>query len=315
MLRHLLRTSDLTPGDLARLLDLAAAFKAEPHRAPERLRGETVVLYFDKPSTRTRISFETAVARLGGTPIGVGRGDLQLGRGETIEDTARTLSRYARSFVVRTYAHSDVERFAAAASIPVINALTDAHHPCQSLADLLTLRERHGALRGLRIAYVGAGNNVVHSLLEAAALAGTTLSVATPEGYPPDPAVVARAEQLARSTGARVEVGRDPREAVRDAHAVYTDAWVSMGDPESERAARRVALRPYQVNDTLLAAAAPDAIFLHCLPEHRGEEVTAEVVDGPRSQVFEQAENRLHTAVAVLWALLEGVLEGAPCAS
>ena len=315
MLRHLLRTSDLRPADLERLLSLAAEFKRAPYRARERLRNETIVLYFNKPSTRTRISFETAVARLGGTPIGVGPADLQLGRGETIEDTAGVLSRYARAFVIRTYAHADVERFAAASAIPVVNALTDAHHPCQSLADLLTLRERKGDLAGRKLAYVGAGNNVTHSLLEAAALAGLHLSVATPAEYAPDPAIVARAQELARATGARLEVSVDPRAAVRDADAVYTDAWLSMGDPESERAARLARLAPFQVDARLMSAAHPDAIFMHCLPDHRGEEVSAEVVDGPRSVVFDQAENRLHTAVAVLSALLDGALEGSACGS
>jgi ornithine carbamoyltransferase len=309
-LRHLLRSADLAPSDLARLLDAADAFRREPYRARERLRSESVVLYFNKPSTRTRISFETAVARLGGTPIGVGPHDLQLGRGETIEDTARVMSRYARAFVIRTFAHAEVERFAAAASIPVVNALTDAHHPCQSLADLMTLREKRGDLRRVRLAYVGAGNNVVHSLLEAAALAGMQIAVATPARYAPDPAIVANARVLARASGAALELGDDPEAAVRGADAVYTDAWLSMGDPESERAERFAALRPYQVDARLFAAARADAIFLHCLPDHRGEEVTAEVVDGPRSVIFDQAENRLHTSVALLAALLDGALDG-----
>ena len=315
MLRHLLRTADLTPTDLARILDIASLFKRDPYRARERLRNETVVLYFNKPSTRTRISFETAVARLGATPIGVGPHDLQLGRGETIEDTARVISRYSVAFVIRTYAHADIERFAAAASIPVVNALSDAHHPCQSLADLLTLREHRGGRRGSKLAYVGAGNNVSHSLLEACALAGVHISVATPPSLAPDAAVVAAARRLARSTGAVLEVGVDPEAAVREADAVYTDAWLSMGDPESERACRIELLQPYQVNAALMAHARDDAIFMHCLPDHRGEEVSSEVVDGPRSVVFAQAENRLHTAVALLSALLDGELEGAPCES
>jgi ornithine carbamoyltransferase len=315
MLRHLLRTSDLGTADLERVLALAAEFKREPYRARERLRNETVVLYFNKPSTRTRISFETAVARLGGTPIGVGPADLQLGRGETIEDTAGVMSRYARAFVIRTYAHADVEHFAGASTIPVVNALTDAHHPCQSLADLLTLREKKGELAGRKLAYVGAGNNVTHSLLEAAALAGLRVSVATPAEYACDPVIVSRAREIADVTGAVIEVGVDPRAAVRDADAVYTDAWLSMGDPESERAQRLARLEPYQVNARLMSGARPDAIFMHCLPDHRGEEVTAEVVDGTHSVVFDQAENRLHTAVAVLSALLDGVLEGSACAS
>jgi len=311
MLRHLLRTSDLSPADLTRLLDRADAFKRDPYRARERLRSETVVLYFNKPSTRTRISFETAVARLGGTPLGVGPNDLQLGRGETIEDTARVVGRYARAFVIRTFSHADVERFAAACSIPVVNALSDAHHPCQSLADLMTLREKRGDLRTLRVAYVGAGNNVVHSLLEAAALAGMQLAVATPRRWAPDPGVVANALRLAGASGAAIELGEDPHAAVRGADAIYTDAWLSMGDPDSERAERLALLAPYQVNAALFAGARADAIFLHCLPDHRGEEVTAEVADGPRSVIFDQAENRLHTSVALLSALLDGALEGA----
>jgi ornithine carbamoyltransferase len=309
-LPHLLRTSDLSPDDLTWLLDSATAFKRAPHQARDLLRSETVVLYFNKPSTRTRVSFETAVVRLGGTPIGVGPGDLQLGRGETIEDTARVASRYARAFVIRTFAHADVERFAAASTIPVVNALTDAHHPCQSLADLLTLREHRGDLRRVRLAYVGAGNNVVHSLLEAAALAGMQLAVATPERFPPDRQVVAEAQRIARRTGASLEIGADPAAAVRGADAVYTDAWLSMGDPEAERAERLAQLAPYQVNAALFALARPDALFLHCLPDHRGEEVTPEVVDGPRSVIFDQAENRLHTAVALLSALLDRTLSG-----
>ena len=305
MIDHLLRIADLSADDLNALLALAASFKADPYLHRRFLANETVVLYFNKPSTRTRISFETAVVRLGGVPIGIGPSDLQLGRGETIEDTARVVSRYARAFVIRTFADDDVARFAASSSIPVINALTDLHHPCQALADLLTLREKCRDLSRVRLAYVGDGNNVAHSLIEAAALAGMSLHVATPAAFAPDPAIVAAARARACDTGATIEIGEDPVAAVRGADAIYTDVWVSMGDPESERAARFAALAPYQVNAALLAHAKPDAIFLHCLPDHRGEEVTAEVVDGPRSVVFDQAENRLHTAIAVLYALVE----------
>lgn len=305
MTEHLLRIADLSPAGLDELLALATTFKADPYAHRRFLANETVVLYFNKPSTRTRISFETAVVRLGGVPIAIGPADLQLGRGETIEDTARVVSRYARAFVIRTFADADVARFAAAATIPVINALTDLHHPCQALADLMTLREKCGDLRGVRLAYVGDGNNVAHSLIEAAALAGMSLQVATPAAYAPDPGVVADARLRARETGAVIGIGEDPVAAVRDADAIYTDVWVSMGDPEAQRAARFAALAPYQVNTALFAHAKPDAIFLHCLPDHRGEEVAAEVVDGPRSVVFDQAENRLHTAVAVLYALVE----------
>ena len=307
-MKDLLRTADLSAVDFRLLLDIAAEFKRDPRRQRDYLRNEAVVLYFNKPSTRTRISFETAVARLGATPVSVGASDLQLGRGETIEDTALVISRYARAFVIRTFADDDVRRFASAASIPVVNALTDGHHPCQSVADLLTLREQKGALDGLKIAYVGDGNNVAHSLMEAAALCGCSVAVATPEGYRPDPAIVEHARGLGP---AEIAVTGDPAEAVRGADAVYTDVWLSMGDPEKERKKRLDALRPYRVDEALMAGAKPDAVFLHCLPAHRGEEVSAAVMDGPRSVVFDQAENRLHTAVAILFALLEGRIEGA----
>jgi ornithine carbamoyltransferase len=303
MPRHLLRTLDLGPAELARLLDLAAHLKAAPLARAELLRNQSVVLYFNKPSTRTRISFETAIARLGGTPIAVGAAELQLGRGETIEDTARTIARYARAFVIRTYSDADVARFAAASAIPVINALTDRHHPCQSLADLMTLRERYGSLRGIRLAYVGDGDNVCHSLIEAAALAGIALTVACPKPYAPAADIVADAQAMARRTGAAIAIGDDPAAAVVGAQAVYTDTWMSMNVPESDRAARLAAFAPFQVNAALMARARSDAIFMHCLPDHRGEEVTAEVVDGPQSVVFDQAENRLHTAAALLAAL------------
>ena len=303
MPRHLLRTLDLGPAELERLLDLAAHLKSDPFARADLLRNQSVVLYFNKPSTRTRISFETAIARLGGTPITVGATELQLGRGETIEDTARTIARYARAFVIRTYSDADVARFAAASSIPVVNALTDRHHPCQSLADLMTLRERRGSLKGCRLAFVGDGDNVCHSLIEAAALAGMALAVACPEGYTPAADIVADAQTMARRTGASIAIGNDPAAAVAGAEAVYTDTWMSMNVPEAERATRLKTFAPFQVNAALMARARPDAIFMHCLPDHRGEEVSAEVVDGPQAVVFDQAENRLHTAAALLTAL------------
>lgn len=305
-MKDLLATSDLSLADLRLLLDLAARFKRRPYQHRSELQNETVVLFFDKPSTRTRISLATAVARLGGVPLVVGPDELQLGRGETIEDTARTMSRYARVFVARTYRDDDVRRFAAAATIPVVNALTDGHHPLQSLADLLTLSERFEDPARVELAWVGDGNNVCHSLMEAMAIVGGTMRVATPVGYEPDPMVVA----TARARGGTIELVHDPREAVRDAHAVYTDTWLSMGDPPSQREARLRAFGPYQVDEALMSRARPGALFMHCLPDHRGEEVTAEVVDGPRSIVFEQAENRLHTAIAVLYALVEERLSG-----
>ena len=286
--RDLLRISDLQAPSLAALLDLAAVMKSRPHGFVEALRGDTVVCFFEKPSTRTRVSFAAAAERLGMFPLLIRPDELQLGRGETIEDTARTLSGYAQAIVVRTYGQEVVEQLAAAAAVPVINALTDEHHPCQALADLLTLRELFGSLEGLKVAYVGSGSNVASSLAEAGALTGTRVVVACPPGY--EPRVDA-------------EIVRDPREAVAGAHAVYTDVWVSMGE-EADREERLSELEPYRVDAALMAAARDDAVFMHCLPAHRGEEVTADVIDGPRSVVWQQAENRLPTEEALLLALV-----------
>jgi len=308
-MKDLLRTADLSAADVALLIGFAGKSKDDPHGFRRILEGETAVLYFNKPSTRTRLSFETAVVRLGGTPIMVGPDDLQLGRGETIEDTARVMSRYARAVTIRTFADEDVRRFAAAAAIPVVNALTDSHHPCQSIADLVTLRQYCGDFRDITLAYVGDGNNVAHSLIEAAAIVGMDLRIATPAAYAPDAGVLAAAQARA-GTRASIAWMDDPAAAVAGADAVYTDAWVSMGDAEDERAARLEAFAPFQVDEALMARARPEAVFMHCLPDHRGEEVTAAVVDGPRSVVFEQAENRLHAAVAILYALLAGRLLG-----
>lgn len=309
-MKDLLRTADLSVADVARVLGYAERSKDDPYGFRHILEGDTAVLYFNKPSTRTRLSLETAVARLGGTPIMVGPNDLQLGRGETIEDTAQVMSRYARAITIRTYSDDEVRRFAEAASVPVINALTDGHHPCQSLADLQTLTQRFGRLGDVVLAYVGDGNNVAHSLLEAAAIVGMEMRLATPPGYEPDAEIVAAAQARAARTGAQLVITTDPRAAVDGVHAIYTDTWVSMGDPDEERETRLRAFAPYQVNDDLMACARPEAIFMHCLPDHRGEEVTAEVVDGPTSVVFDQAENRLHTAVGILYALLAGRIEG-----
>lgn len=309
-MKDLLKTSDLSTEDFAYLLRRSAKFKANPSSRRETLSGETVCLYFSKSSTRTRISFETAVARLGGVPLFLNGNDLQLGRGETIEDTARVISRYSRAFVIRTFLDSDVERFARAASIPVINALTDGHHPCQSLADLLTLAEHKGALDRLKVAYLGDGNNVAVSLMQAAALVGMDFAVAAPAGYQIPDELFVPAREMGKRTGAQITLTADPAEALRDADAVYTDVWLSMGHSDSEKAARHAALSPYQVNERAMQLAKPDAIFLHCLPAHRGEEVSAAVADGVQSAIFDQAENRLWTAMAVLYALLEGKLGG-----
>lgn len=287
--RHLLRISDLDATAITALLDLAEVMKTRPHGFIEALRGDTLVCFFEKPSTRTRVSFAAAAERLGMLPLLIRPDELQLGRGETIEDTARTLSGYAAAIAARTFAQETVDRLADASNAPVINALTDEHHPCQALADLLTLRERFGRLEGLRVAYVGAGNNVATSLLEAGTLAEMDVVLACPPGY--------------ELTVTEAHVVTDPLEAVAGADAVYTDVWVSMGE-DAERDARLSAFEPYRVDAPLMAAARADAIFMHCLPAHRGEEVTAEVIDGLQSVVWQQAENRLPTEEALLFALI-----------
>ena len=286
--RHYLRVSDLDAAGLEAALDLAAHMKQRPHGFVEALRGDTLVCFFEKPSTRTRISFAAAAERLGMLPIVLGTQDLQLGRGETLEDTTRTIAGYAAAIIVRAFAQSTVDRMAAVSRVPVINALTDEHHPCQALADMLTLREIFGRLEGLKIAYVGDGNNVARSLSEAGTLAGVEVVVAAPRGY---------SNNLPGAT-----VLDDPAAAVEGAHAVYTDVWVSMGE-EAEREKRMVVFRPYQVTEELMARARSDAVFMHCLPAHRGEEVAAEVIDGLHSVVWRQAENRLPTEEAILFAL------------
>jgi ornithine carbamoyltransferase len=300
-----LRVSDIDAGQLAGLLDLAAELKARPRESVELLRGESMISYFEKPSTRTRVSFAAAAERLGMNALAVRRDELQLGRGEPIGDTGRVLSSYVVAIAIRTFAQQTVEELAAASTVPVINALSDTHHPCQALADLLTVRERFGQLHGLRLAYVGDGNNVAHSLLEAGALAGMTVAVASPPGYRPDDEVVETAKRLAQASGAVIELHERPEQAVEGANAVYTDVWVSMGE-EAERERRLRDLAAYQVNSALMARAKPDAIFMHCLPAHRGQEVTADVIDGPQSAVWEQAANRLPTEQALLAVLVSG---------
>jgi ornithine carbamoyltransferase len=299
---HLLTLGGLDPAGLESLIALAAELKADPTAHAGALGGRSVLLHFTKPSTRTRVSFEAAVVRLGGHPIFAGPDQLQLGRGEPIADTARVISRYCAAIVIRTHAHADVEEFAWWSSVPVVNALTDTHHPCQALADLLTLHEHFGSLAGLEIAYVGDGNNVAHSLIEACVLSGAHVRLACPEGYRPHADVLAWATAVAAETGGSVRVLDDPAEAVAGAHAVYTDVFVSMGE-EDVREAKLAVLGRYQVDETLMARARPDAVFMHCLPAHRGEEVTDGVLEGPQSVVFDQAENRLHTAAAVLVTL------------
>jgi ornithine carbamoyltransferase len=303
--RDLLRLSDLNREQLEHLLDLAAEMKAAPHGWREAQPGKVLACYFSKPSTRTRVSLEAAAYRLGMLPIMLRPDELQLGRGEPITDTGRVLAGYVDAIAIRTFAQSDVDVLAAAAGVPVVNALTDLHHPCQALADLLTLREHYGRLEGLKLAYVGDGNNVLNSLLEAASLAGMELIAATPAGYRPDEGIFAGAQYNASLHGHSVRVVTDPFEAVDGAHAVYTDVWVSMGD-EAERQQRLDALSGFQVTPELMFNARPDAAFMHCLPAHRGQEVSGDVIDGPQSVVFQQAANRLPTEQALIHTLIEG---------
>jgi len=303
--RDLLSLHDFTPQEILHILDFADELKqkqkrGEPH---ELLRGKTLAMIFQKSSTRTRVSFEVGMFQLGGHALCLNAGDLQLGRGESIADTGRVLGRYVDGIMIRTFAQSDVEELAEHSPVPVINGLTDLHHPCQILADLQTIREHKGRLAGLKLAWVGDGNNVCHSMLYGCAKTGMHISVATPEGYQPNPEIVDAARRDAFETGATVTITTDPAEAVSGADVVVTDVWASMGQ-ESEQQVRMKKFAPYQVNAALVARAAPDYIFLHCLPAHRGEEVTAEIIDGPHSVVLDEAENRLHVQKAVMALLM-----------
>ena len=288
--RDFLTGEELGAFELSKLLDLAAELKSDRGTSEKPLAGRSIGLVFVKPSTRTRISFEVGVAELGATPIVLRGDELQLSRGESPGDTGRVLSRFLDAIAIRSGSHEEVAELAAAAEVPVVNALTPLHHPCQALADLQTLRERRGDLHGLRLAYVGDGNNVARSLAIASELAGVELTVAAPDGY-----------QLEEGHGVRLT--DDPRDAVSGADAIYTDVWVSMGD-EAEAERRRADLTPYRVDADLLGAAADDAIVLHCLPAHPGEEISADVLYGPQSAVWDQAENRLHAQKALLLTLL-----------
>ena len=287
--------SDLSREEILRLLDSADAFRARRggHGAP--LQGKSLAMIFEKPSTRTRVSLEVAASELGAHPLYLSAGELQLGRGETIADTARVLSRYVAGITARVYSHSTVEQLAAHASVPVINALSDWEHPLQILADLQTIRQRFSRLEGLKLAWIGDGNNVCHSLILAAAILGLEIVVASPPGYQPKPEVLEQARRL----GGRPAVVVEPAEAARDADVLITDTWVSMGD-EGEEAERLRVFGRYQINSDLMSLASPDSIALHCLPAHRGQEITDEVMDGPQSAVFDEAENRLHTSKAVM---------------
>ncbi len=301
--RDFLTLDDLTVEEMENLLSLSAEVKAYPGIFRHALQGQSVALVFEKPSLRTRVTFEVGIAQLGGHSVYLAPADIGLGKREPVRDVARNLSRWVNGLVVRTFGHKILEEMAASARIPVINALSDLLHPCQALADALTLQEHRGRLPGLRLAYVGDGNNVAHSLIHAAARTGIHLTLATPPGYEPNPVILEQGCQVAVATGAVIRVVNDPAEAVHNADAVYTDVWASMGQ-EAEAGERRRIFAPFQVNSNLMALAKPDVLFLHCLPAHRGEEVTEEVLEGPRSVVLDQAENRLHTSKAVLLALL-----------
>jgi ornithine carbamoyltransferase len=300
--------SDRLPALLTEAARLKAVRRSGPRATP--LLGRHIALIFEKPSTRTRTSFEVGIGDLGGHAIYLSKSDLQLGRGETIGDTARVLSRYCDGIVYRAFRHADEVELARTATIPVINALDDREHPCQIVADLLTMHERwSGAFRGKRLAWIGDGNNVLHSLLLGAAAVGLDLTSATPKAYGPDPTIVAAAQALAQRSGAHLRFVEDPTDAARGADALYTDVWVSMGD-EAEAAERTRAFQGYQINAALLAAAAPTAFVLHDLPAHRGQEITDEVLDGPRSAAWDQAENRLHAQKAILEMLLPPAASG-----
>lgn len=299
-MQHLLSLADCSSTEVRGLLALATHVKREPQHFRAELLGKKLAMIFMKPSTRTRVSFEVGMIELGGHPVVLSGREMQLGRGETFADMSRVLARFVDGIMARVFAHGDLEEMTAG-GIPVINGLSDLFHPCQALADVQVLIERKGTAEGVELAYVGDGNNVLHSLLHIAAHVGLVMRVATPPGYEPDPGVLQRAREL----GARVTLTNDPEEAVSGADAVYTDVWASMGQ-EEEAQERQLIFAPFQVNLSLFERAKPDAIFLHCLPAHRGEEVTSEVVDHLRSAVYDQAENRLHAQKAVLLHLLGG---------
>ncbi len=303
MKRDYLSVDDLSSQELADVLELSARVKADPDAHADALAGRSAALIFEKASTRTRVSFEVGVFELGGHPLVLSTSDLQLGRGETIEDTGRVLSRYVDVIVLRTFEQERLEVLAAASSVPVVNSLSDFEHPCQALADLLTIKERSGSLQGLTLSYLGDGNNVVHSLLLAGAKAGMQVRVATPPGFEPIPQVVHHASEIAAATGGGVQVLTDPKAAVAGADVLYTDVWASMGQ-EAEADNRALVFPSFQINEELVGLASSEAIVLHCLPAHRGQEITDAVIDGSHSAVWDQAENRLHTQKALLLFLL-----------
>jgi len=311
-MKDLLRTQDLSRDDVELLLETAAAFAEDPLRSKSALANKSVAIYMTKPSTRTRLSSETAVAHLGGTPIFIRGDELQLGRGETIADTAKIISGYCSALIIRTFAQADVDELGAHASIPVINALTDDDHPTQLLADWLTIRENFGKdIAGRKFVYLGDGNNMSHAWLIMGAIMGAHVVAATPTGkWAPNPKVVEIAKTIAAKSGGKVEVVHDPESASKDASVLYTDAWMSMGDSESERDEKVLALSPFAVTENLFSLTNKDSIFMHCLPAHRGEEVEASVIDGPRSVIWREAYHRRTTIQSLLFHLTKGDLKG-----
>jgi ornithine carbamoyltransferase len=311
-MKDLLRTEHLSRADVELLLSTAAEFAENPLRSQTALANKTVAIYMTKPSTRTRLASETAVAHLGGTPIFIRGDELQLGRGETIADTARIISGYCSALIIRTFAQSDVDELGANASIPVINALTDVDHPTQLLADWLTIREKFGTdISGRKFVYLGDGNNMSHAWLIMGAIMGAHVVAATPSGkWAPDPVVVAVAKNIASHSGGTVELSNDPEAASKDASVLYTDVWMSMGDSESDRAEKVLALSPFAVNENLMKLTTKDSLFMHCLPAHRGEEVEASVIDGPRSVIWREAYHRRTTIQSILYHLVNGDLKG-----
>ncbi len=299
----LLTGTEWSAAQVQELFRLATDVKAHPERYKSALAGRSLAMIFEKPSLRTRVTFEVGISSMGGTAVYLDHADTHLGDRESVPDVARCLSRWVNGIVARVFSQDALEVLAAHATVPVINALSDVYHPCQTLCDFFTIEEKFGSARGLKLAYVGDGNNVCHSLMVAGARVGAHVRIATPEGYEPDGAILAAARRDAAATQGTIELFRAPEEAVSGAQAVYTDVWASMGQ-ESETEARAAIFAPYQVNAKLMSQAAPDAVFLHCLPAHRGSEVTDEVMESPRSIVFDEAENRLHVQKAILLTLL-----------
>jgi len=304
--KDLLSVHDLSTIDVNKILDLAKTLKAQLRNGEQHhlLKGKTLGMIFQKSSTRTRVSFEVGMWQLGGSALFLNANDLQIGRGEPVKDTARVLSRYVDGIMIRTSSHDEVIEMAKYATIPVINALTEMMHPCQALTDIFTVMEHKGKLAGLKMAYIGDGNNMVHSLIQACAKVGMDIAIATPKGYEPDAEIIDEARQVATVTGSKITIGNDPLVAAAQADVLYTDVWASMGR-ETEQNIRKVAFAGYQINREVMNVAKADAIVLHCLPAHRGEEITDEVIESAQSVVFDQAENRLHVQKAIMVLLMK----------